>query len=260
MTKKHQATTWVSPIPTSESLQAPRRTPDDVWVQVLQNAVGALGVAGLATLGAWWMTGGDWQASAMAGLMGGLLVFCLALAIRSFWDEGQMVARAMRKEAEARGAVDAVEAEWAERLDAAEAALHDAIAEIDHLEAVVEGLRTDRDMAMAELQQFRSRVEVNFRSKASLYDKARKDAKELIKLTLTPREGKPVTWIARDVATAELNWSRDRWEDAFTLLKDAGVVMQHGAKGNHVRILVKDLAQAFAVIDKHTGAVSLSEE
>lgn len=260
MTKKHQATTWVAPEwPAGAGAIQSRRTWDDVRVQVLQNAVGAVGVAGLAAMGAWAMTGGDWQASAVGGALAGLLVFCLALAVRSFWDEGQMVARAMRKEAEARGAVGAVESEWEARLSLAEDALRDALAEIDHLAAVIEGLRTDRDMAMAELQQYRSRVEVNFRSKASLYDKTRKDAKELIKLTLTPRDGK-VAWIARDVAIDELNWSRDRWEDAFTLLKDSGVVMQHGAKGNHVKILVKDLAQAFAVIDKHTGAVSLSEE
>lgn len=256
MTKK-QTATWVAPewnMPPGTVVQ-PRRTWDDVQVQVMQNAVGGVGVAGLAAMGAWMLTGGDWQASAVAGALAGLLVFCLALAIRSFWDEGQMVARAMRKEAEARSAVDDVEAEWSARLDAAEAALRDAIAEADHWQAIAAGLRTDRDMAVAELQQYRARIETTYRSKASLYDKARRDAKELLKLTLDAG-----AWLARDTAIERLDWTRQRWDDAFQLLKDCGIVQQHGAKGNHVRILIRDLSTAYATIDQRTGAVALSEE
>lgn len=256
MTKKQAASvSWVAPEWPAGPIQAPRRTWDDVQVQVIQNAVGGVGVAGLAAMGAWMLTGGDWQASAVGGALAGLLVFCLALAIRSFWDEGQMVARAMRKEAEARGAVEETEAQWASRLDVCEAALRDAIAEADHWQAIAAGLRTDRDMAVAELQQYRARIETTYRSKASLYDKARRDAKELLKLTLDAG-----AWLARDTALERLNWPRQRWEDAFQLLKDCGCVQQHGAKGNHVRVLIRDLSAAYATIDQHTGAVALSEE
>lgn len=231
----------------SVQIQAPRKTVDDVTVQIVQNFVGAVGVAGLAALVSWQLTSGDWQSVAIAA--------GAALAIRSFADEGALLARIVRKEIDLRHQIDAVDADWSERLDAAEVALRDAIAEADHWQAIAAGLRTDRDMAVAELQQYRARIETTYRSKASLYDKARRDAKELIKLTLDV--GK---WLARDTALEQLNWPRQRWEDAFQLLKDAGCLLQHGAKGNHVRILISDLPAAYATIDQHTGAVSLSEE
>jgi predicted cobalt transporter CbtA len=65
---------------------APKKGLDDVWVQVVQNLAGGAGVAGLVALGAWRLAGGDWQATAVAGLVAGFAVFCLALAIRSFAD------------------------------------------------------------------------------------------------------------------------------------------------------------------------------
>lgn len=237
------------------NIQTAKRTTDDVTVQIVQNFAGAVGVAGLGAMAAWAVTGGNWQAAGLAGVMAGAGVFFAALAVRSFIDEGRLAAHAVRAQFATRGAVEAAVAEWEDALAECELALCDALAEIDHWRAMAEGLRTDRDMATAELQQYRAQMEVNYRSKASLYDKARRDAKALMQLTLTAG-----AWLARDTALEKLQWQRGRWEDAFALLKDAGCVQQHGAKGNHVRILISDLTAAYAAIDQHTGAVSLSEE
>ncbi len=260
MTPRKQATTWTPANPAlpgaaTLQVQTPKRSLDDFAYQLSQNAAGAVGVAGLVALAGWWATGHDWQATVLAAMVAGAAVFCLALAVRAFSDEGALVARTVRKEMELSSRIEEIEAEWSERLESAEAALSDAIAEADHWQAVASGLRTDRDMAVAELQQYRARIETTYRSKASLYDKARRDAKELMRLTFDSGR-----WLARDVAMDKLEWQKGRWEDAFGLLKDCGCLMQHGAKGNHVRILINEIGAAFAAIDEHTGAVSLSEE
>ena len=234
---------------------APKKGLDDVTVQIAQNAAGGAGVAGLAGLASWQLSGGDWQTVAVAGLVAGFAVFCLALAIRSFADEGEILVRVVRKEIELRSMLDDAETEWADRLDDAEAALADALSEIEELHAQAKSLRSDRDMAAAELQQYRRQVEATYRSKASLYDKARRDAKELARIAIEAG-----AWPARDKAIEQLGWQRARWEDAFTLLKDAGIVTQFGAKGNHTRLLIGELTTAFAAIDAATGVVSLDEE
>lgn len=249
-----QQTSYVPAAGGMPTIAAPRKTVDDITVQIVQNAAGAAGVAGLAAMIAWYATGGAWQQVALATAVAGGAVFCLALAVRSFADEAALLARAVRQELAISHKISAVEADWAARLDDAEAALADAIAEADHWQAIAETLRTDRDMAVAELQQYRARIETTYRSKASLYDKARRDAKELMRITLDAG-----AWLARDAALAKLDWPRQRWEDAFLLLRDAGCVLQHGAKGNHVRILIRDLTAAFAAIDEHTGAVALHD-
>lgn len=239
----------------SVHVEAPRKGLDDVYVQVVQNAAGGVGVAGLAALVSWRLSGGDWQAVAVAGLVAGFAVFCLALAVRSFADEGAILARVVRKEIELRALLDDAEAEWADKLDDAEAALADALSEIEELHAQAKALRSDRDMAAAELQQYRRQVEATYRSKASLYDKARRDAKELARMAITAG-----AWPARDKAIESLGWQRGRWEDAFMLLKDCGIVAQFGSKGNHTRLLIGELSAAFAAIDAATGVVSLEEE
>lgn len=253
-----QSTTWTPaewPTQPTMQVQTPKRTVDDVTVQIVQNAAGAVGVAGLGALAGWWLTAGDWQATAIAAGVAGAVVFCAALAVRSFIDEGRLVARAVAKEFEARSLLGEVEAEWAAKLDECEAALSDALAEIDQLNAYVKGLKSDRDMVAAELQQLRATIDLNYRSKASLYEKTRRDAKQLMALTLDAG-----AWLARDTVLEKLDWQRGRWEEAFALLRDTGCVQQHGAKGNHVRILIRDLDAAYAAIDRYTGAVSLSEE
>ena len=253
-----QSTTWTPaewPTQPTMQVQTPKRTVDDVTVQIVQNAAGAVGVAGLGVLSAWWLTAGDWQASVLAGGVAGAVVFCLSLAVRAFIDEGRLVARAVAKEWEARSLLGEVEAEWEAKLAECEMALADALGEIDQLNAYIKGIKSDRDMVAAELQQLRSTVDLNYRSKASLYEKVRRDAKQLMALTLEAE-----AWLARDTALEKLDWQRGRWEEAFALLRDTGCVQQHGAKGNHVRILIRDLAAAYAAIDRYTGAVSLSEE
>lgn len=257
MKRQQQYVPAVLPGVAANSVQvtAPRKELDDVTVQIAQNAAGGVGVAGLAGLASWQLSGGDWQTVAVAALVAGFAVFCAALAIRSFADEGAILVRVVRKEIELRTMLEDAEAEWADRLDEAEAALADALAEIDELHAQIKAVRVDRDMALAELQQYRQQVEATYRSKASLYDKARRDAKELARLAIEAG-----TWPARDKAIERLGWQRTRWEDAFTLLRDCGVVAQFGAKGNHTKLLISDLATAFAAIDAATGAVSLDED
>lgn len=236
-------------------ITTPNRTVGYVWAQVLQNLAGGLGVAGLAALAAYYATGADWETVRQAAAVAGLVVFCGATAVRAFADEGGMLAGALRTEVQTRQRMQQFETQWREQLERAEVALLDAQAEIVQLRAVEDGLRRDRDMAKAELQQLRAKVEQTYRSKPSLYDGVRRDAKELLRITAEAQK-----WLARDTALGQLDWDRGKWEQAFQLLKDAGIVAQHGAKGNHVRLLVADVGAAYRMIDEYTGAFVTGED
>lgn len=227
-------------------VQTPRPTTDDIAVQIIQNAAGSVGIGGLAALGAWQLTGADWQATAVAAATAAFAIFCLALAIRSFADEGRLLARMVRNEIAMRALRQQLEDEWQERLDAAEGALADALDEIATLEALADTLRKERDVAMAEAQQLRAQLNPSYRSVASLYDNVRRDAKTLIKLAHTNG-----AWIGRD--RANLQWGKERWGEAQKLLVDAGVIQ---INGKQVRILLPDLDHAFAAIDKRTATIA----
>lgn len=252
MKRQQQFVPTVLPGVAANSVQvtAPRKELDDVTVQIAQNAAGGVGVAGLAALASWHLSGGDWQAMAVAALVAGLMVFCLALAIRSFADEGAILVRVVRKEIELRAMLDDAESEWCERLDDAEAALADALAEIADLQALAASLRRERDIALAEAQQLRAQLNPTFRPTNSLYDNARRDAKSLIKMALNAGE-----WVGRD--RADLQWGKERWRQAQELLQDAGVIQ---LRGKQVRILLADLASAVAAIDAYTLAIAPSDE
>lgn len=242
----------------SVQVSAPRKALDDVTVQIAQNAAGGVGVAGLAALASWQLSGGDWQTVAVAALVAGFAVFCAALAIRSFADEGAILVRVVRKEIELRTMLDDAESEWADRLDEAEAALADALAEIAELQAQAKSLRSERDMAQAELQNLRHQVATErsstYRSKVGVYEKPRRDAKTLAQMAIEAG-----VWPARDEMLRRLDWTRERWEAAFVLLRDCGIVRQSGTKGNHVRLMVADLDRAFAMIDEATGVIVADE-
>lgn len=249
---KKQQTTWIAPaLPATQAagnvmtVATPKPTTDDVTVMVLQNAIGGVGVAGLTAMGAWWATGGDWQAAGMAAILGGFGVFCLALAVRAFVDEARIAARAVRTEWEARGAVATANAEWAEALEEAEGALVDALAEIDYWKALAESLRKERDVALAEAQQLRSQLNPAYRSAASLYENVRRDAKSLIRMAHDAGG-----WVGRD--RADLQWSKDRWRQAQKLLQDAGVIL---VNGKQVRILLGEMDRAVDAIDRYTGLI-----
>lgn len=227
-------------------VQAPKPTADDITVQIIQNAAGALGIGGLVALGAWQLTGEDWQATAVASATAAFAIFCLALAIRSFADEGRLLARMVRNEIAMSALRQQLEDEWAEQLDAAEGALEDALDEIAALDALADTLRKERDVALAEAQQLRAQLNPTYRSVTSLYDKVRRDAKTLIELAHTNG-----AWIGRD--RASIQWGKERWSDAQKLLMDAGVIQ---INGKQVRILLADLPTAFAAIDKRTTTIA----
>lgn len=228
-------------------VQTPRPTTDDITVQILQNAAGSVGIGGLAALGAWQLTGADWQATAVAAATAAFAIFCLALAIRNFADEGRLLARMVRNEIAMRALRQQLEDEWQERLDAAEGALEDALDEIATLDALADTLRKERDVALAEAQQLRAQLNPRYRSVSSLYENVRRDAKTLIKLTHTNGGA----WIGRD--RANLQWGKERWGEAQKLLVDAGVIQ---INGKQVRVLLTDLNLAFAAIDKHTATIA----
>jgi hypothetical protein len=218
-------------------VQTPRPTTDDITVQILQNAAGSFGIGGLAALGAWRLTGAT---AAFA-------IFCLALAIRNFADEGRLLARMVRNEIAMRALRQQLEDEWQERLDAAEGALEDALDEIATLDALADTLRTERDVALAEAQQLRAQLNPQYRSVSSLYENVRRDAKTLVKLAHTNGGA----WIGRD--RANLQWGKERWGEAQKLLVDAGVIQ---INGKQVRVLLPDLNHAFAAIDKRTATIA----
>lgn len=252
MKRQQQYVPAVLPGVAANSVQvtAPRKELDDVTVQIAQNAAGGVGVAGLAGLASWQLSGGDWQTVAVAALVAGFAVFCAALAIRSFADEGAILVRVVRKEIELRTMLEDVEAEWAAQLEDAEAALSDALVEIAELQALSASLRRERDIALAEAQQLRAQLNPTYRPAVSLYDSVRRDAKSLIKLAFDAGE-----WIGRD--RADLQWGKERWRQAQELLQDAGVIQ---LRGKQVRILLADLASAVAAIDAYTLAIAPSDE
>jgi hypothetical protein len=227
-------------------VQTPRPTTDDITVQILQNAAGSVGVGGIAALGAWQLTGADWQATAIAAAVTGFTVFCFALAIRNFADEGKLLARMVRNEIAMRALRQQLDAEWSEQLDAAEGALEDALDEIATLEALANTMRKERDVALAEAQQLRAQLNPSYRSVTSLYDNVRRDAKTLVKLAHTNG-----SWIGRD--KANLQWGKERWGEAQKLLVDAGVIQ---INGKQVRILLSDMNAAYTAIDRRTATIA----
>lgn len=223
-----------------------RKSMQDVTAEIVQNAVGSIGVGGLTGIASWQMSGADVQTTLTAAATGALLTFCASLAVRSFADETAMLARIMRKEFDLRHRRAQIEADAAEEIAALEGDLDAAEAEVETLTALTETLRKERDIALAEAQQLRAQLNPAYRPVTSLYDNVRRDAKSIIKMAVDAGE-----WIGRD--RADLQWGKERWRQAQQLLQDAGIVQ---LRGRQVRILLNNLPDAYRAIDAYTGTIA----
>lgn len=206
------------------------KTPQTVKAVLLENIIGGVGAFGLAGLGAYWISGGDWGAVGAWSLSAGIAVACGLMLLRSSIDE----------------VVD--------RWD-----YHVMLRDLAALEKendllVQRNAALQRDLTAAETfgaySAARPGATVTDRNGDPMPAPAptpiRNDAKRLIQLHF--ENG---VWPAKDASCQKLAWTTTRWAEARDELQRHRVVT---TQGKRTVVLVSSLAEALAILAGDTSS------
>lgn len=205
----------------------------DIFAQWVQNLGGGIGV-GAAVAVAFWLFGRDAGATFKWATACGVLAWAVLMAVRSVIDElvDYGAWREMQEE------LDAVAEERDEALD-----------ELDQERRAHAETLTDLTFARQEAQNLRRQLAPNFTPPTDTTGDTVADADRLLRMYFELGR-----WPARDYVCETFGWDRERWAEAYRLLRDASVVeLNHKS----TRVLFDDYGSAVAALSRFSQEVDL---
>lgn len=235
---KQPTSKFVSPFEPVE-IQTPKRPPTaptlrEIIAQWVQNFGGGVGIgAGVACL--LWLFGRDAGGILKWSLASGILTWAALMAVRSIVDE--LVDFSAWREMQA-------------ELEAVAAERDDALDQLDQERRAHTETLTDLKFARQEAHNLRRQLTPNYTPPADTTGDTVADAERLMGMYFELSR-----WPARDYVCQTFGWDRDRWAEAYRLLRDAGVVeLNHKS----TRVLFDDYGAAIAALSRFAQNVDLA--
>lgn len=235
-----QHTPFTTPVPMS-TMHAPAQQPQrksrtlrEVLVMWIENVGVGFGV-GIGLLVILWLMGAPSDVLLQWPLAVGVVLFAVLMVVRGVADEWMDV-RTVRR-------MQMIAIKLREALDEAED-------ELEQLDAALNSMQKERDLARFELTKIQAaaqQAQGKFTPASNTQGPVVKAATELIRMNFELGR-----WQARDRAIERLRWNREQWDGAYQLLRDAGVV---ATNGKQTRVVAPSLDAALLALNNHISRV-----